>query len=508
MDSLPEDTDLDRLLEEMESEPDPAEAREDEKLFDDLLESIDDDTVFNKLERYQPFPYQRDFHHALGQDTDRLASQRAIIGGNKTGKTYCAAFEVAMHLTGKYPDWWQGHRFEHPVQCLVAGPSSQVVRDVPQRELMGAPENMEMQGEGAIPRGDIVNTLRHPGVPNAYESVMVRHHPTGKQSRCFFRAYEQGKEKFQGFHSHFTWLDEEPPEAVFGQVIRSTFTTKGLIAMSFTPENGLTDLTSRFLNDTPKGCWCVQPTWDDVPLYEDEDYREQKLSEIPAHERELRTRGIPVMGSGLIFPILDEQISIEPFKIPDHWPRIVGIDFGWDHPFGAVAKAWDRETNTSYVYHVIRESKMIIPVAASAVKSMLGERLWMPIVWPMDGLHKDPRGGEALSDLFRQEGLNMLLRHFTNPPGPGQKEGDGGVSVEAGLLNMLTRMEQGLFKVFSSCPEWFDEKRSYHRRDGVVVKKRDDLMAADRYAEQSLRFSSVRPTYHAAPVTHKGVSNW
>jgi len=75
--------------------------------------------------------------------------------------------------------------------------------------------------------------------------------------------------------------------------------------------------------------------------------------------------------------------------------------------------------------------------------------------------------------------------------GTGQKS----VSVEAGLMDMLTRMESGRFKVFKSHLDWWEEYRLYHRRDGKVFKQNDDLMAATRYAIMMLRFASTKKAY-------------
>jgi Terminase RNaseH-like domain len=70
---------------------------------------------------------------------------------------------------------------------------------------------------------------------------------------------------------------------------------------------------------------------------------------------------------------------------------------------------------------------------------------------------------------------------------------DGSVSVEAGLMDMLQRMESGRLKVFKHLNDWFDEFRLYHRKDGKVVKEGDDLMAATRYAMMMLRFAETEP---------------
>lgn len=212
-----------------------------------------------------------------------------------------------------------------------------------------------------------------------------------------------------------------------------------------------------------------------------------------------------MMGSGLVFAIPDEQIMTDPIKIPAHWPRICAVDFGWDHPFASVWIAWDRDNDTAYVYDAYRESKALPPIHASSIRHRGG---WIPIAWPHDGLQTDKASGIPLADQYRKEGLKLLPNKFSNPPAPGQKEGQGGNGVEAGIFAILTAMEEGRFKVFSTLNEWFEEKRQYHRKDGKIVALRDDLMSATRYAFQSLRFARTQPIQRVRASYDAGMSNW
>jgi len=119
------------------------------------------------------------------------------------------------------------------------------------------------------------------------------------------------------------------------------------------------------------------------------------------------------------------------------------------------------------------------PVVHAAALKPWGELQW---AWPRDGRRETQEGaGIALAEQYRAQGLDMLFDHAQYP--------DGSVSVEAGLLDMLTRMEGGRFKVFRHLNDWFEEFRLYHRKDGRVVKERDDLMSATRYGVMSLRFA-------------------
>ena len=114
-----------------------------------------------------------------------------------------------------------------------------------------------------------------------------------------------------------------------------------------------------------------------------------------------------------------------------------------------------------------------------------------------------------MANLYRNHGLNMMVLPFSNPPAPGQDEGKGGQGVEVGIGAMLEAMEEGRFKVFSTCGDWFEEKSTYHRVNGQIVKVRDDLMSASRYIFQSKRHMDTRPNPNAnRPRVQRGMRNW
>src|SRR5262245_23710788 len=212
------------------------------------------------------------------------------------------------------------------------------------------------------------------------------------------------------------------------------------------------------------------------------EQREAIIAAYPEHERDARTKGIPALGSGLVFPIRDELISCDPLAIPKHWARINGLDFGWEHPFAAVAVAHDRDSDAIYITHADRESRTTPIIHAAAVRAW---GPWIPCAWPHDGLQHDKGSGQGLAAQYRQQGLNTLEDYA-------QFE-DGGSGVEAGVIEMLDRMQTGRFKVFRHLSDWFAEKRGYHRKDGVIVKARDDLLSATRYAVMMLRFADNEP---------------
>jgi phage terminase large subunit-like protein len=435
----------------------------------------------NRLNYYKPYRFQKNFH-----ETGVEANQRLLMAANRVGKSFVGAMEMAIHLTGLYPEWWVGRRYKEPIRAWVCGASNETTRDICQRELFGQPDNPRDKGKGSIPKHLIGETTRKPGVPNAHSSVLVKH-SSGGWSRVAFKAYEMGAEKFMGESIDLVWLDEEPPQDIYSQCVTRTLDRQGMVYMTFTPESGVTEVVQSFTTDLKPGQALVTAGWEDADHLTDK-MKEQILQALPPHEREMRSKGIPTIGSGLVFPILEDNLTCEPFTIPSHYPRIAGLDFGYDHPTAVVWVAWDRDEDIVYIYDVYRMSKQTPDYHATHINEREGSH-YIPIAFPHDGYQHDKGSGVTLAEHYRQANVNMLPFHFENPPALGEKK--GGNSVEAGIMDMLSRMEQGRFKVFNTCYEWFEEYRLYHRKDGKIVKLKDDLMSATRYAVMSLRHSTT-----------------
>ena len=443
---------------------------------------------YNKIDFYDPYPYQERFH-----ETGADANQRLLMAANRIGKSYCGSAEMAYHCTGLYPKWWQGRRYTQPIVAWAGGVSNETTRDIVQFELLGSPDDPDSFGSGAIRKKIIIKTERKPGVPNAKAVALIRH-VSGGNSSLFFKAYEMGVEKWQGRSVDCVWLDEEPSRELYSQSVTRTLDRRGMVYMTFTPENGMTETVASFMNNLQSGQSLTNATWDDASErifsqngnrgHLSEDAMTQILSAYSPHEREMRRYGRPSIGSGLVFPINEEKIMTDPVHIKDHWPRIAAIDFGWDHPTAVVWCALDNDTDTFYVYDCYRASKASPAVHAQVIRS---KPHFIPIAYPHDGNRRDSMGNPGLADQYRNLGCNFLLEHFTNPPALGTIKGSN--SIEEGLMAMLQCIEDEKFKVFNTLGDWFEEFRMYHRKDGKVIPLRDDLMSATRYAFQSQRFA-------------------
>lgn len=238
-------------------------------------------------------------------------------------------------------------------------------------------------------------------------------------------------------------------------------------------------------------------TIDDAEHYTPEQ-RASIIASYPPHERKARAQGIPVLGSGRVFPIDEDDIKVRPFEIPEHWAQIGGLDFGWDHPTAAAKLAWDRDEDCIYVTNSygLREATPIIH--AAALKPW-GE--WLPWAWPHDGLQHDKGSGDAIAAQYESQGLNMLAERATFD--------EGGFGVEAGISEMLDRMISGRWKVFDHLEDWFAEFRLYHRKDGQIVKLNDDRLSASRYAMMMKRFAKTKPVKRPSkPRAHAGAGGW
>ncbi|RQS39846.1 DNA packaging protein [Burkholderia sp. Bp8990] len=436
----------------------------------------------NKLARYAPYQKQRDFHNASAQYRERL-----FMAGNQLGKTWSSAYEIAYHLTGKYPDWWQGKRWNRAVTGWALGESMESTRDTLQRLVLGRPGEW---GTGTIPADCIIgDPKRAQGVADCVDMVMVRH-AGGGVSRLYFKSYEKGRTKLQGETIDFAALDEEPPLDIYTEVLTRTNATKGIVWITFTPLLGMSLVVQRFLMETNDDRNVTRMTIRDVGHYTKEEIERIEAS-YPEHERKARANGEPVLGDGAVYPIEESLIKVDPFPLPDLWPRVAGIDFGWDHPTALVWTAWDRDKDITYVYDVVTARKQTPNQIAPLV---LNRGDWIPVAWPHDGLQTEKGSGVQLADQYRDEKVFMLHERAQYPE-TGDEEGAkvSRSSVEAGITDILTAMQLGKFKVFSHLNEWFSEFRMYHRKNGKIVKLQDDVMDATRYARMMQRYAETPP---------------
>ncbi len=415
-----------------------------------------------RLFYYRPYPKQYAFHAEGARFRERL-----LLAGNQTGKTLSAAMEVAMHMTGEYPEWWVGRRFDHPVTAWTGSETNESSREIVQHQLLGcerADLDDEDMGTGAIPLESIVAIKkRQAGVTDVAESITVRH-KGGGLSRCLLKSYDQGRTKWQGKpHVDIVWFDEEPSHEIYSEgVTRTSAVSDAVIMITFTPLKGTTSVVEAYLSpqpgDSPKSVtgmeiWdAVGGIWPEGTFWEGEEWAghytgddaEKRIAAYPSHERETRARGVPMMGEGRVFPVDEDQIKVAPFEMPRHWARICAIDFGIDHPFAAVWVAHDRDADVVYVYDCFR---MVGETPIYHAAAITKRSTWIPVVWPHDGLNKEKGTGVVLKDMYASAGLHKVLLHMSARY---RDDKGGSQEIEPAVVDIYERILTERFRVFSN----------------------------------------------------------
>lgn len=196
-----------------------------------------------KLYRYKAYPKQLEFHSKGATDRERL-----LMAANQVGKTYSGAAECAFHLTGQYPDWWTGRRYEQPVRGWVGSETNLVVRDVAQKMLVGEPSDKQQWGTGIVPGDLILDWSLSQGVADSIDGLLVKH-VSGGTSRLGFKSYAEGRQKWQGETLDFVWFDEEPPMDIYMEGLTRTNATGGMVYLTFTPLKGSSDVVQMFIDE-------------------------------------------------------------------------------------------------------------------------------------------------------------------------------------------------------------------------------------------------------------------
>lgn len=209
-----------------------------------LTEAIERRQRTNRIRFYKPYAKQRQFHAAGSEHRERL-----LMAGNQLGKTYCGAAEAAYHLTGQYPAWWAGRRWDRPVRAWAGSKTGEVTRDGVQRYLIGEPKDESQWGSGMVPADALLDWGRRQGVADALDNATVRH-VSGGTSTLGFKSYDQGRQKWQSETLDFVWFDEECPMDIYMEGLTRTNATGGMTFMTFTPLLGMSDVVSMFLTES------------------------------------------------------------------------------------------------------------------------------------------------------------------------------------------------------------------------------------------------------------------
>lgn len=455
-----------------------------------LIEAESQWARYNRLHTvYQPGPLSIAHYvkHREMFDAGAKFRHRCFMGGNGTGKTYgLGGYELACHLTGLYPSWWDGLRFDHPIDARACGDTRETVRDIIQKVMLGdfAKLGAEEFGTGMIPR----HLLGKPKIvqnTNGSVDFVPARHVSGGWSTLEFRAYEQGRKAFQGTSRHFIWEDEEPPEKIHQENVQRGRGVDGRVLLTYTPLSGFTEVVNNFLrwekaNKEGASRYTVFCDWDDVP-HLDEDWKRQTLAETPAYMRKARKSGVPTAGLGMVYPVEEEAFVVKPFEIPAYFRRVAGFDHGW-HNTAAIWLAHDKDNDIIYAYSDYKRGETMLENHAMALKA---RGAWIPFYGDSSARESD---GKQIITKYKTLGVDMRLP---------QK------AVDAGIQEVYSRLESGRLKIFATCTKTLEEIRRYQYDDkGAIRKENDHIMDALRYAIFSgLKHAIPPPTGRSNTIT-------
>ncbi len=449
-------------------------SREQKEHYVKLLQERNKRLSQNKIIQYYPEsgPLSRHNYpkHMSFFEAGPRYSERCMMAANRIGKSEgVGAYELTLHLTGRYPDWWKGIRFNRAISAWAAGTTSTTARDIVQFKLIGSPEN---RGTGMIPAKHIIKTTpKAGGVPNSVDTILVKH-ISGGISRCKIKSYAEGRKSFEGTEQDFIWLDEECPLNIYTECVTRTMTTNGKIILTFTPLEGLTETVLQFMPDgelkqvQDGNRFLVQATWDDAPHLTKEQ-KDKLWAALPPHQREARSKGIPQLGSGAIYPIQENNIVVEDFAIPNYWLRCYALDVGWKKT-ACLWGATDPTSKITYLYSEYYQGQAEPIIHAEGIKA---RGVWIPGVIDSAAHGRSQEDGKQLFQIYQDLGLDIE---------------NANKSVEAGIYKVWQMLSTNRLKVFKSLVNWLTEFRLYRRDDkGHIVKKQDHLMDDTRYLVMS-----------------------
>jgi phage terminase large subunit-like protein len=434
------------------------------------------------------YPHMMDFYEAGKKHRFRM-----LGGPNGSGKSFGLAVEFVYHITGLYPEWWNGKVQDEPRHWWIVAESAGTFKSSLQRLLIGD-MNEEERGTGLIPRESIVDLKAYGGLSGACGTIILRH-KKGHLVTVELKASEQKRENLQAANLDGVFFDEEPPLDIFTECLfrlrGSSTKPPGISILGFTPLKGLSDVVLQYL---PHGQY---PLGGQHPIDPDkyivhiddiekvahlsEEDKRAYVNNCPPHERSARIHGIPTLGSGKIYPVAEEQVFIKPFEIPDFWPRAYALDFGW-HCTCALWGAKDPITGTLYIYAEYYQGEQSAQIHSLNIKAR-GE--WIKGLCDPSGGGRQADGRQLIDVYKRSHGLDLT---------PADN------AIAAGIARNLDMIQSGRCKVFDNLENFKAEYRTYRydqdRPNEPARNQKDHAMDTWKYLTSG--FDRVAQTYDQA----------
>lgn len=461
-----------------------------------LMKALEADHKYNKLAHIYPEtgPYAREkyFRQMEFFEAGAKYKQRLFSAANRSGKTYTCLTELAYHLTGLYPKWWNGYKFDGPNPWLVVGQTSLTTTAILQRGLLG--DNGEF-GSGIIPK----HLLDFESLPSATKmGVSVNgfrvKHVSGGYSTVNFRSQEMGILSMVGVVANI-YCDEPLKLDLYTELITRTATINGMFMMSATPILGFDAFLREFCNGTwqtgeiDKFKWVGSQTWDETPHLSQETI-EMLINSYPVYQRDCRSKGIPMLGAGAVYPVAESDIVCDPFEIPGHWKKCAGLDVGTKT--AAVWLAINPDDGMIYVTSEYFQSSLVPSQHAS---NLLIRGDWIPFAIDSAAHGRSQIDGENIYQLFQDNGLDLT---------------NADKAVEAGLFECYELLATGRLKIFHTCKLLLKDILSMARdTTGRIIDKSSYHMGDSfRYAVKTRDIAKTQPRNRQTHNWTPGYKSW
>ncbi|HCL5636389.1 TPA: terminase family protein [Klebsiella aerogenes] len=476
----------------------------------DIKRTVDDYTAFkanNKLLYYTPLPYQLKWIEA-----SKHYKQRYLSASNRSGKTYNACMELAAHISGFYPRWWNGMKLEKTGTYWAMGVSHESTCKVLQKELLGVEDirHKHLIGTGSIPRDNIIMESI---IPDGQRCLSVQiAHESGEINTLHFYASTQNQMAWMGQNVLYALLDEQfnNEDEVYAQCLTRTANVEGYISVVATPEQGESPLWTRFHDDESGYLYFQNATWDDLPEHVlSSEQKQQLLAGFPKWQHKMRSMGLPVNGSGSVFPFSEDELlqTCTWDMVKPTWNLMAGVDFGYSgirDDSTIVFCAHDKETDKIFIIDAWFSSNSrsenqlshMPDYMASIIKSCPYPNI--PVICPNDGNGIITGTTKTRAQVLKENGVNVYYENYHIPyqlTGEMKKS----TSIIGGIDHMVKWMSEGLFKISpptisSGMNALWKEIRGYvwnDKKDGnkvAPVDKNNHGIDAMRYAATTVKW--------------------
>lgn len=422
-----------------------------------------------------------------------------LTGANQAGKSTALMMKFTYHMTGLYPTWYTGVRFDKPIAAALGGETAQSTRDLLVNRLLGPPED---RGAGYFPGGsfnpeeDI--TRMSGGVANQVDYFRVKHYDAdGKfdgYSKAYVFSYSTGWRRLQGYSLDLVAIDEEPEMMVYEELSARTNATGGHVDIAMTPLRGETELYLMF--EDPENEIKQLINYDITrATHMDVNQREHLLKKYENNPlAEARLYGRPVASQGLIYNIPQHLLMVEDFQVPNHFSQIIGIDLA--HTVGkwaAVKFARDDASGITYVVQDFKAENITLADFASRLLAMGGASI--PVAWPHDAMRQSSNGTVVAQ--LREWGVNVLpeAAHVVD-----RMTGTKSRAVMTIIETALDLMAQGMFCFMArGCQETLDEMRRYRHKEGKIVARQEDH-CIDAMHKALMMLHLAKPSGYESPT--------